>query len=551
MSVNTVQAGDVIGEYVLLEKIGSGGFGEVWRARHYHWTDHLVAIKIPTNPEYLKQLRNEGQIQRQLAEIDSKHIAKTFGLNLLHTPPYFVMEYIDGPSLRDRVASLRKIPLKKALSIADQLLSALRVTHRKGVIHRDIKPSNILFTRSGIAKLTDFGIGLSNREVVTSMLSGSISTDQAKGVAGTYEYMSPEQKKGYPLDASTDLYSLGVVLFEMVTGELPQPGDKPSDIDRSLPVEFDAFIARSVVRKEKRFKNAEVMQEVLRKIPGWEPLKIADDPPAKDVSARNVSAAAGAKPSEKPRKESTSNDFSALGFTKLRSLASHRGDGWSPRDEVSIRREEQRHDPVTPGTPGISPRDAKKILERSKDKTKYVFNLSPSQKRDAFSHPAYANGNGHSNGTAHKNGHTKSRAEVKSDVAKLKEKADALLFSKSTDYKKLSSIGIELYENLEFKDSAKVFSRVLELIPNSATANNNLGLALAKLGKVREAIGYYKQAIEAKPEFASAHNNLGSAYYNLGRLDEAKLEYMAALKLDPNSQAALYNLIVPFGNQMT
>src|SRR5690348_821914 len=153
-----------ISEYVLVEKIGGGTFGEVWKAYHHVWTDQLVAIKIPTDYQYLRNLQREGIA---IHGLHHPNIVRAIGFDPYADPPYLTMEYVPGTSLRALI-SRGKLEAKDAVAIMKQVLSGLAHAQEKGVVHRDVKPENILihenafgdgYHSEGAVKVTDFGLG--------------------------------------------------------------------------------------------------------------------------------------------------------------------------------------------------------------------------------------------------------------------------------------------------------------------------------------------------------------------------------------------------------
>jgi len=210
--------GHTIGPYELKRRLGGGAFGEVWLARHLDLGVER-AMKIPTDPDYVRQLRKEGQIQFNLKHLN---IVETFDLNTHHDPPYFVMEWIDGEDLARHLAARGSVGVEEALAVVQQILGALVAAHGEGIIHRDLKPSNILLTRDGTVKVTDFGLGRVKADVAQSLLvSGSVLSQDEGSVSGTLEYMSPAQRAGQPPDPRDDLYALGIIGCELLTGRRP------------------------------------------------------------------------------------------------------------------------------------------------------------------------------------------------------------------------------------------------------------------------------------------------------------------------------------------
>jgi serine/threonine protein kinase len=264
-----VQAGQRVGEYVLDAKIGGGTFGEVWRARHHVWSDQLVAIKIPTDPQYLRNLKGEGAAIHGLSH---PNIVRAIGFDPYAEVPYLAMEYVPGSSLRPLIEK-KSLLIPQAVSVMRQVLTGLKYAHEHGVIHRDIKPENILiherafadgYDVEGVVKITDFGLGKAANNAMGSIAySASLNTPAAKEIAGTLEYMAPEQRTGSEPQSKSDLYACGVMLYEMLTGERPAGTDVPSDLNKSAPAYLDEAFRRSYARLDKRFSSADEFLAVL------------------------------------------------------------------------------------------------------------------------------------------------------------------------------------------------------------------------------------------------------------------------------------------------
>jgi serine/threonine protein kinase len=254
--------GDKVGEYVLEEKLGGGGFGEVWKASHPLLQDEIVAVKIPTDPAFIENLKREGVMQ---ADLRNEHIVEVRGLDPNADPPYLTMEYVAGKSLRQLLEERRRLPLRDAVDIVLQALAGLEAAHQRGVIHHDIKPENILLTEEGVVKLADFGLGRALETTASMILqSGSLVTGAGSPVTGTLRYMAPEQREGQRGDRRSDLYALGVVFFEILTGEFPQGAEVPSEVHPDLPTWVDRVFQRCYTRLERRYNSAGEMAGEIR-----------------------------------------------------------------------------------------------------------------------------------------------------------------------------------------------------------------------------------------------------------------------------------------------
>lgn len=249
-----LRPGDRVSEYVLEERVGHGGFGDVWRARHHVWKDRLVAVKVPADAAKARVLKREGAIQEVVRHPNAVEV---LGLDPEHDPPYLVMEFVDGESLRARLDRERRLAPADALTIARDVLSGLAAAHERGVVHRDLKPENVLLARGGPAKITDFGLGrMRDEERERLVLSGALDDTRDLGIEGTLAYMAPEQHEpGRPIDARADVYAFGILLFEMLTGARPEGGEAPSDLVAGLDPRIDAIFRRCYCRLEKRYKS--------------------------------------------------------------------------------------------------------------------------------------------------------------------------------------------------------------------------------------------------------------------------------------------------------
>jgi serine/threonine-protein kinase len=269
-----------VGEYVLQERINRGTFGEVWKAHHHVWTDQLVAVKIPTDPQYLRNLQREGVAVHGLIH---PNIVRAMGFDPYAETPYLTMEYVPGTSLRPLIQN-RTVSIPDAVLILKQVLAGLAYAHEQGLVHRDVKPENILvherafregFAAEGVVKVTDFGLGRAATDTAAGSIAYSQSMDSpaAKEIAGTLDYMAPEVRSGNAqVDPRADIYACGVVLYEMLTGERPAGTDLPSDLNKAVPKFLDDAFRRSYARLENRFASAKQFADMLKPGPAIPPL---------------------------------------------------------------------------------------------------------------------------------------------------------------------------------------------------------------------------------------------------------------------------------------
>jgi serine/threonine-protein kinase len=258
------QANQRIGEYVLLQPIGRGAFGEVWLAGHHAWSDRQVAIKFPVDVSIVRALEKEAKL---VARLSHPGITRAINFDPYADPPYLVVEYVPGSSLR-KLISAGPLRLEDALAILRQVLSALGHAHARGVVHRDVKPENILihrkarevgFDHAGVVKLTDFGMGVAETRgnASQSMQFSVLSQAGGKELAGTLAYMAPEQREYMQADARSDLWACGVILFEMLVGRRPEGIEYPSHSQSDVPEWIDSVYARACGPLRHRYANAE------------------------------------------------------------------------------------------------------------------------------------------------------------------------------------------------------------------------------------------------------------------------------------------------------
>ncbi|MFF1693469.1 protein kinase [Streptomyces sp. NPDC058257] len=267
------------GRYQLRDLLGEGGMASVHLA-YDSVLDRQVAIKtlhseLGREQSFRERFRREAQSVAKLTHTNIVSVFDTGEEDLDGaTMPYIVMEYVEGKPLGSvldtSVAQFGAMPSDQALKITADVLAALEISHEMGLVHRDIKPGNVMMTKRNVVKVMDFGIA-------RAMQSGVTSMTQTGMVVGTPQYLSPEQALGRGVDARSDLYSVGIMLFQLTTGRLPFEADSPlaiayahvqeepvapSSINRSLPPAVDAIVARALKKNpNERFPTAESMRD--------------------------------------------------------------------------------------------------------------------------------------------------------------------------------------------------------------------------------------------------------------------------------------------------
>ena len=219
--MDTIQPGQMLGPYRIINQVGKGGMATVYKA-YQPSVDRYVAIKVlpsqlAESKEFAARFQQEARI---IAKLEHPHILPVFDYGESEGVAYFVMRYMDAGTLKERMIEGRPLPLHEIDRLFTQLAEALSYAHSRGIVHRDLKPANVLIDAQGNVFLTDFGIA-------KLLESASPRLTQTDAIMGTPAYISPEQAQGHPVDQRSDIYSLGIILYEMVTGSVPFTAETP------------------------------------------------------------------------------------------------------------------------------------------------------------------------------------------------------------------------------------------------------------------------------------------------------------------------------------
>jgi serine/threonine-protein kinase len=259
--------------YVIERKLGSGGMADVYLAEDQE-LGRRVALKLlderhASDEQFVERFRREAQ---SAAGLNHPSIVSIFDRGYAEGTYYIAMEFLDGRTLKELLVKNGPTPVPIAIDYARQILSGLAFAHRNGIVHRDIKPHNVVVNDDGRLKVTDFGIAR----------SGASQMTEAGSIVGTAQYLSPEQARGAPVDPRSDLYSLGIVLYEMLTGKVPFTGDTPveiamkhlsqvpappSELRAGVPHDLDAVVMRALAKDpDQRYASAEEMDADLARV---------------------------------------------------------------------------------------------------------------------------------------------------------------------------------------------------------------------------------------------------------------------------------------------
>ncbi|MBI1760290.1 MAG: protein kinase [Acidobacteria bacterium] len=267
-----------IDHYQILELIGVGGMGEVHLAQDVRLQRKVALKLLPTqwsnDAERIRRFLKEAQAASAL---NHPNIITIYEVGQENGTPFIASEYIDGQTLRQMLG--QTLPLAQVLDIATQIAAALAAAHAAGIIHRDIKPENVMVRHDGLVKVLDFGLAKPTTSL-PALLEGANPNSTAPGVIlGTLRYMSPEQGRGLRVDARTDIFSFGVLLYELLTGRLPFTGRTASDVlaalllaappplPEQLPVELQRVVAQALGKEpEERYQNADTLWADLKRL---------------------------------------------------------------------------------------------------------------------------------------------------------------------------------------------------------------------------------------------------------------------------------------------
>ncbi|WP_088228485.1 Stk1 family PASTA domain-containing Ser/Thr kinase [Desulfosporosinus sp. FKB] len=281
------------GRYEVLERIGAGGMAIVYKAKD-QLLNRVVTIKVlreqfATDEDFIRRFRREAQA---VASLSHPNIVSVYDVGKEGDTEYIVMEYVEGRNLKEIIRDYAPLTTDQAINLARQISSAVQNAHEHHIIHRDIKPHNILVTEDGRAKVTDFGIA---RAV------SSATVTHTGDIIGSVHYLSPEQAKGLQSNEQSDIYSLGIILYELVTGQVPYDGETPiaialkhlqeqptlpSKLNPRVEKEFEGVIMRAIAKSpEQRYASAKELLEDLNHLLAGRPINRPEVIPVDDLEA--------------------------------------------------------------------------------------------------------------------------------------------------------------------------------------------------------------------------------------------------------------------------
>jgi serine/threonine-protein kinase len=524
--------GENVGPYRIIEQLGQGGMATVFKAYHPA-LDRYVAIKVlhpafKEDPNFLARFQREARI---VAKLEHPHIVPVYDFSEHKGMAYLVMRYVEGETLK---AHLTGEPLasERILEILQPVAEALAYAHEQGVLHRDIKPSNVMLTPEGGIFLTDFGLA--------RMAQSGESTLSQDMMIGTPQYMSPEQAKGEEVDERTDIYSLGVVLFEMLTGRVPFSADTPyavihDHIYTPLPlpttIKPDIFPAleRMVLKalaKEQDDRYQKVTELVLAfedavveaasgVAPAPEEEKVAEPATVPSTVVEAKPSAPEARPSRR-RWLIIGGAAAALlllvccaGLFLVSRVQKAKGTP-TPGEPTPIAGSEIKATP-SPEGPTKTP------LPSGEDPVSRALRQVQANPNDPHAHLMLGNA------YVLQEEKVKALEEFERAIELDPEYAEAYIRA-----------GDMLTAQRDFARAAEMYQRAADLEPDSIEANLKAAQTLWLARQRRPAIQYFRRLTELAPDLPLPYAARGIFLVNTGRLEEGREELEAALRLDPD-----------------
>lgn len=497
--------------YELREQIGSGGMGTIYRAFDRE-LNRTVAVKV-LHPELTSSLSNLLRLKRELvlaSRVSDRHVVRVHDLGEIAGKPLIAMDWVDGESLAALLDRVHTLPASQVWNFAGQISQALKAIHTAHIVHRDLKPANLLIARDGEILLTDFGLA-------KSALPQDFTLSSSGETSGTPRYMAPEQLAGLPADARSDLYSLGLVLLEMLTGTtaleslggfrerlLASPRGR-----HALSEELRQFAALElVIRRCLQANRAERYASV------------------DEVLGGLALALREAAPARKQRIRPAVFWMAALVVPALISLAMWRP--WAPRGSSP------RPDQLYAAAIGLmSPRAGAADLTAALERLDQVLGAHPDHvpaagaRLDALIR----------------------LYEISGDPAWLRKARHGLATAAARKFtatqRALFQARIDLDDGM-YREVIRRLEADTVLRNRSSEANLLLGRAWEASGESDRALASYRIAVRLSPESWLAHNDLGSALLGLGRFEDARREFVRVTQLNPEEPTGYCNLGVSF-----
>jgi tetratricopeptide (TPR) repeat protein/predicted Ser/Thr protein kinase len=545
-----LNAGERIQRYRIIELIGRGGMGEVYLAKDMALDRHVALKFLPDELEKDPRMRERFLREaKSAAALDHPFICKIYETGELRGKSFIAMEYVEGKTLKDRMEQER-VPLREAIRITLEIGEALENAHKAGIVHRDLKPANIMISSQGHTKVMDFGLakhilpGADKGGVTRTVTQGSITEQGA--IAGTISYMSPEQAKGGAIDARSDIFSLGIILYEMLSGE--NPFSRPSPVETLTAILRDVAPPPHITPKSVNPVLNPILRKALAKNPDERYLKISDFVADLQKAYRETAGGApwvsrlvpivgaavviivlaifainkyvrhgsGSGPSLEPKSVSViiADVANQTGDPTLDGVLEQLlGISLGGAENVSLFERKSavalinRLDPKSEGR--ITAENARLLCRR--EKINAIINASITEDRGVYSIKA--------NVIDAVSGQTLAEADQT-----IRNKTDILKAADFLSAKLRAGLGVIPPGSSEALIKETFTTTSIEAMKEYAE-----GQRFAALGKKKEAIDAYLRAIDQDPNFGRAFGGLAATYYNLGQHQLADKYYKEAL----------------------
>ena len=549
----TLLTGQHLGNYEVIATLGKGGMGQVYLALDTR-LGRKVALKLlpfsqTRDPNHVQRLEQEA---RTASALNHPNIVTIHEIGEADSIHFMATEYVEGETLRERMANA-ELSVREIVALAVQIASALRAAHRAGIVHRDIKPENIMLRSDAVVKVLDFGL---------AKLTGAAEVESGL-IMGTTPYMSPEQARGETVDARTDVWSLGIVLYEMIKGRVPFTGethrqtvtsileDELPALDREVPDELQQLIAKALTKdRSARYDDASSMENELKSLQGELEVR-ARLGVANANQNEAVTRLSGWATSTQSRTDTAGHSRRGVKYyvqrhkvlTGIAAILLMGAVGWAyvnaNRNRAESRASSENSAAAPPKKAGTTNREAYRLYlhgmylannrnladaQKSIEALKQAVQLDPNYAQ-AWAGLAYAH-------------RTVSLYSEVSTQETYKRSIDAINKALAID-ESVSEAHSALCENKylyewDFAGAERECKRAIELNPNSALAHEIFSRYLMGRGRLDEAINEIERAIDLDPASRFNNRNYGRALFYARRYKEAEEQFKRVLAMDEN-----------------
>ena len=549
----TLLTGQHLGNYEVIATLGKGGMGQVYLALDTR-LGRKVALKLlpfsqTRDPNHVQRLEQEA---RTASALNHPNIVTIHEIGEADSIHFMATEYVEGETLRERMANA-ELSVREIVALAVQIASALRAAHRAGIVHRDIKPENIMLRSDAVVKVLDFGL---------AKLTGAAEVESGL-IMGTTPYMSPEQARGETVDARTDVWSLGVVVYEMIKGTVPFTGethrqtvtsilqDELPTLDSEVPDELQQLVAKALTKdRSERYDDASSMENELKSLQGELEVRARLEV-ANANQNEAVTRLSGWATSTQLRTDTAGHSRRGVKYyvqrhkvlTGIAAILLMGAVGWAyvnaNRNRAESRASSENSAAAPPKKAGTTNREAYRLYlhgmylannrnladaQKSIEALKQAVQLDPNYAQ-AWAGLAYAH-------------RTVSLYSEVSTQETYKRSIDAINKALAID-ESVSEAHSALCENKylyewDFDGAERECKRAIELNPNSALAHEIFSRYLMGRGRLDEAINEIERAIDLDPASRFNNRNYGRALFYARRYKEAEEQFKRVLAMDEN-----------------